>query len=207
MIKKMNVQSNTVKKIVDTSGQQELSTSEENSIFGFWIYLMSDCIIFAVLLIVFLFMSNYRNDLYFFKKKIFSLSLVFLETTILLLSSLTCKMATTSLNKKSIKLGCLFLLNTLFLGILFVFFEFREFSHLLSLGFNPTYHGCISSFFVLLGFHFFHVIIGILWLVIILLQIFFLQKIKHIRSSLLCFNLFWHFLDIMWIILILCIYL
>ncbi|WP_075432091.1 cytochrome c oxidase subunit 3 [Buchnera aphidicola] len=207
MIEKINFQYNHVKKIVDAGGQQESSSLEENNIFGFWIYLMNDCIIFAVLFIVFIFMSHYRYDLYFFKKKIFSLSLVFLETIILLLSSVTCSIAIKSMYKNSIKYIVFFLFNTLLLGIIFIIFEYYEFLHLSLVFFKPTYHGCISSFFALVGFHFFHVFFGILWIIVILMQILSLKKIKYIRGSLLCFSLFWHFIDIIWIILISCVYL
>ena len=207
MIKKNNFEYDHFKKIVDVDSQQESSILEENNIFGFWIYLMNDCIIFAVLFIVFIFMSHYRSDLYFFKKKIFSLPFVFLETILLLLSSLTCSMVIKSMHKHAIKSIAFFLFNTLCLGIMFIILEYYEFLHLSSMFFKPTYHGCISSFFALVGFHFFHVIFGILWMIVIFMQILSLQKIKYFRSSLLCFSLFWHFIDIIWIVLISCVYL
>lgn len=208
MITNININNNIfAKKIVDTGGQQKIFRSEKNNLFGFWIYLMSDCIIFAVLFVVFIFMSHHRNDMYIIRKKIFSSSLIFLETIILLTSSLTCRIAIEAINKRFIK-GIFFsLISTFFLGIFFIFLEFKEFSHFLFLGFKPTYHGFISSFYFLIEFHGFHVFIGLLWIIVILLQILFLKKIEYFSSSLHCFSLFWHFLDIIWIILISFVYL
>lgn len=207
MIKKNDVNYSIKKKIVDTSGQQKNFSLEENNIFGFWIYLMSDCIIFAVLFVVFVFMSNYHNNLYILHKKNFSLLTLLIESVLLLMSSITCSMAVYSMKNFSIKNIVLFLVGTFCFGFIFIMLEFYECINLINVEYIPKYHGYFSSFFALIGVHISHVFIGLLWIFIILYQIFNFKNILYIQNMLFCFSFFWHFLDIIWIILVTCIYL
>ncbi|AYN24616.1 cytochrome o ubiquinol oxidase subunit III [Buchnera aphidicola] len=169
-----------------------------NKLFGLWIYLMSDCIIFAVLFAVYaIFSSNFSTN--FINHKIFNLSYVFFETFILLLSSLSCGMLTIQKNKKNIKIIYFYLFVTFFLGLSFLLMEINEFHELILEKFSPSQHAFFSIFFTLVGVHGAHVFLGLIFILSILYQLFNLGITETIRIRILCFSLFWHFLDIIWI--------
>jgi cytochrome o ubiquinol oxidase subunit 3 len=170
-----------------------------HSVFGFWLYLMTDCIIFAALFAVFAVMSHQ------FAggpsgKDLFEIPGVALETAMLLLSSITYGFAMLGAhkNRKGVLLGWLGV--TFLLGLAFLVLEMREFSHLIAEGAGPSRSAFLSSFFTLVGTHGLHVTFGLIWMVVLALQV-----IRHrdlterdmIRLT--CLSLFWHFLDVVWI--------
>ncbi|MXP51371.1 cytochrome o ubiquinol oxidase subunit III [Pantoea sp. SoEX] len=178
---------------------------ESNKIFGFWIYLMSDCIIFATLFATYAVMVNNTADGPT-GKDIFELPFVLIETFLLLLSSITCGMSVISINKNKSNI-VIWLVITFLLGLSFIGMEFYEFYHLIEQGYGPTTSGFLSSFFTIVGTHGIHVICGLVWMLVLIIQLLkFGKKINNI-TRLMCLSLFWHFLDVIWICLFTIVYL
>ena len=139
-------------------------------IFGFWIYLMSDAVIFALLFATYASMSrNYAGGPT--GKELFDLSTVFYETMALLLSTLTCGFAMLSLSKNRKKWVLSWLAVTFLLGLTFILMEHNEFHNLISQGMGPDRSGFLSAFFTLVGTHGLHVGIGLIWLLVMMSQI------------------------------------
>lgn len=168
------------------------------TIFGFWLYIMSDCILFASLFAVYAVLCNNTADAAI-GKNIFILPFIFAETCLLLLSSLTCGISMIHAKKSCIKKTTLWISITFILGLLFINMEIYEFYHLIQSGNNPCASAFLSAFFILVGTHGVHVFTGLIWIIIMLMQIFYrgLTDTNQIRLE--CLSLFWHFLDIIWI--------
>ncbi len=172
---------------------------ESRTVLGFWIYLMTDCILFATLFAVF---AVLRNN--FFGgptgKEIFELSYVLIETILLLISSVTYGMAMLAFFKRAKKQVIFWLLITFLCGLIFVLMEINEFHHLIAEGHGPSKSAFLSSFFTLVATHGLHVTFGLIWMIVMIIQI--LQSHEFdtvLRKRLTCLSLFWHFLDIIWI--------
>jgi cytochrome o ubiquinol oxidase subunit 3 len=169
------------------------------SVFGFWLYLMTDCIIFASLFAVFAVMSHQ------FAggpsgKDLFEIPGVALETAALLLSSITYGFAMLGAHKgnKGALLG--WLAVTFLLGLSFLVLELREFAHLIEVGAGPDRSAFWSSFFTLVGTHGLHVTMGLLWMIVLSVQVIRSPELsEQTLTRLTCLSLFWHFLDIVWI--------
>jgi len=167
-------------------------------IFGFWIYLMSDAVIFALLFATYASMSrNYAGGPA--GKELFDLNNVFYETLALLLSTLTCGFAMLSSSKNSKTWVLSWLAFTFLLGLTFILMEHNEFHSLISQGAGPDCSGFLSAFFALVGTHGLHVSIGLIWLLVMIAQIMFKGLTSPVRSRLFRFSLFWHFLDLVWV--------
>jgi cytochrome o ubiquinol oxidase subunit 3 len=167
-------------------------------IFGFWIYLMSDAVIFALLFATYASMSrNYAGGLT--GKELFDLNNVFYETLTLLISTLTCGFAMLSLSRNKKKWVLSWLGFTFLLGLTFILMEHNEFHSLISQGAGPDRSGFLSAFFTLVGTHGLHVSIGLIWLLVMIAQIMFKGLTTTVRSRLFRFSLFWHFLDLVWV--------
>ncbi|MGF6726582.1 cytochrome o ubiquinol oxidase subunit 3 [Paraburkholderia sp. GAS41] len=169
------------------------------SVFGFWLYLMTDCIIFASLFAVFAVMSHQFAGGPT-AKDMFEIPGVALETAALLLSSITYGFAMIGAHKgkKGMLLG--WLLVTFLLGVSFLVLELREFAHLIAEGAGPDRSAFWSSFFTLVGTHGLHVTFGLLWMIVLSVQVIRSPKLtERDLTRLTCLSLFWHFLDIVWI--------
>ena len=167
-------------------------------IFGFWIYLMSDAVIFALLFATYASMSrSFAGGPT--GKELFDLSTVFYETMALLLSTLTCGFAMLSLSKNRKKWVLAWLAVTFLLGLTFILMEHNEFHNLISQGMGPDRSGFLSAFFTLVGTHGLHVGIGLIWLLVMITQIMSKGLTSPVRSRLFRFSLFWHFLDLVWV--------
>ncbi|MGN7868278.1 Cytochrome bo(3) ubiquinol oxidase subunit 3 [Paracoccus haematequi] len=165
---------------------------------GFWVYLMSDCLMFAVLFAVFgVLGSSYAAGPG--PKDLFDLELVALNTAFLLLSSITYGFAMLAMVKgrKGGTLGWLGV--TLVFGLAFLAVELYEFHHLIHLGAGPQRSAFLSAFFALVGTHGLHVAFGCLWLVTLMIQVGQRGLIDANRRRLSCLSMFWHFLDVIWI--------
>lgn len=172
--------------------------SESNKLFGLWIYLMSDCIMFAVLFAVYTIVSsNISIDL--IGSKIINLSYVLSETFLLLLSSLSCGFVVISMNQKHIKMIYSYLIITFCLGAIFLFMEIYEFHELLVKHLGPDKNAFFSIFFTLIATHGIHIFFGLILILSILYQIAKLGLTNSICTRILCLSIFWHFLDIIWI--------
>ena len=167
-------------------------------IYGFWIYLMSDAVIFALLFATYASMSrNYAGGPT--GKELFNLSTVFYETLALLLSTLTCGFAMLSLSRYRKVWVLSWLAVTFLLGLTFILMEHNEFHSLISQGMGPDRSGFLSAFFTLVGTHGLHVGIGLIWLLVMIAQIMAKGMILPVCSRLFRFSLFWHFLDLVWV--------
>jgi cytochrome o ubiquinol oxidase subunit III len=170
-----------------------------HSVFGFWLYLMTDCILFAALFATFA-VLNHQSAGGPTAKDVFEIPGVALETAVLLLSSITYGFAMLGAhrNNKAVTVG--WLAVTFLLGASFLWLEIHEFAHLIAEGAGPGRSAFLSSFFTLVGTHGLHVTFGLLWMVVLVVQVLTNKNIgeKEIRR-LTCLSLFWHFLDIVWI--------
>ncbi|GGF54775.1 cytochrome o ubiquinol oxidase subunit III [Paracoccus acridae] len=165
---------------------------------GFWIYLMSDCLMFAVLFAVFgVLGGSYAAGPG--PKDLFDLELVALNTAFLLLSSITYGFAMLAMVKENTRGTLMWLGITLVFGLLFLAVEIYEFQHLIHLGAGPQRSAFLSAFFALVGTHGLHVAFGCLWLVTLMIQIRQRGLIPANRRRLACLSMFWHFLDVIWI--------
>ncbi|CAL4322926.1 cytochrome c oxidase subunit 3 [Buchnera aphidicola] len=176
---------------------------KNNDMFGMWLYLMSDCILFATMFSVHIIISSHVI-LY---TGFFNLWFVFIETLVLLLSSVTYGLLSISARYKKTFFVCFFLLITFALGLIFIMLESYEFYHLWKLGYKPQNNGFLSSFFTLVGLHGIHVVLGLVWMLGLFFQILKFHINKTIYIRILCLGLFWHFLDIIWVCLFTVVYL
>lgn len=174
--------------------------------FGFWAYLMTDCIIFATLFATYAvlhtgtFGGPTTHDLY-------RLPIAFAETMALLLSSVTNGFALLAALKNKKNQAVFFLTLAFIFGAAFVFMEVTEFHHLVRDGHDWTKSAFLSSFFTLVGTHGLHVTIGLFWMANMIAQIFFLGITMDTFRRLVVFSLFWHFLDLVWIFIFTFVYL
>lgn len=171
---------------------------ETGTLLGFWIYLMSDCLIFASLFATYGVLGRaYAHGPT--GQELFDLPLVAMNTTLLLLSSITYGFA--MLRMQMGKLGGVmaWLAITGLLGAGFLGLELYEFHHLITEDAGPGRSAFLSSFFALVGTHGLHVLFGIVWLVTLLFQLKKHGLIAENRRRLFCLSMFWHFLDVVWI--------
>ena len=169
-----------------------------STMLGFWIYLMSDCLIFAILFAVYgVLGTSYAAGPA--PKDLFDLSLVAVNTTMLLLSSITYGFAMLSMEKNRIAATQAWLAVTGLFGLAFLGIELYEFAHMIHEGATPQRSGFLSAFFTLVGTHGLHVTFGIVWLVTLMIQVGRRGLIAANRRRLMCLSMFWHFLDVVWI--------
>lgn len=169
-----------------------------STMLGFWIYLMSDCLIFAVLFATFgVLGGSYAGGPG--PRDLFDLGLVALNTAMLLLSSITYGFAMLAMQRMDQKETLRWLAITGAFGAAFIAIELYEFSHLLHEGAGPQRSAFLSSFFVLVGTHGLHVTFGIIWLIVLIIQIRKRGLIPANQRRVTCLSMFWHFLDVVWI--------
>ena len=165
---------------------------------GFWLYLMSDCLLFAVLFATFgVLGQNFAGGPT--PKQLFDLPLVAVNTSMLLLSSITYGFAMLAIQQKKIAATQIWLAITGIFGACFIGIELTEFAHMIGEGATPMRRAFLSSFFTLVGTHGLHVTMGLVWLVTLMVQVarFGLTTANIRRLS--CLSMFWHFLDVVWI--------
>lgn len=171
---------------------------EQGTLLGFWLYLMSDSLIFAVLFAVYAVQGRAYAagpsgaDL-------FDLKLVGVNTALLLLSSITYGFAMISMQNRRKGGVLMWLAITGLLGLGFLGIELYEFQHLIHEGAGPQRSAFLSSFFALVGTHGLHVTFGTIWLVTLMFQVGKLGLTPANRRRLICLSMFWHFLDVIWI--------
>jgi cytochrome o ubiquinol oxidase subunit III len=165
---------------------------------GFWLYLMSDCLIFASLFAIYgVVGGNYAAGPG--PQDLFDLRLVAVSTAALLLSSITYGFAVLDMNEGNQRGTLLWLSLTGLLGAVFMGLTLYEFYHLIHEGAVPQRSAFLSAFFVLVGTHALHVFFGIVWLVVLLVQISQRGLVPANRIRVDCLSMFWHFLDVIWI--------
>jgi len=171
---------------------------ENGTMLGFWIYLMSDCLVFAVLFAMYAVLGrNYAAGPG--PRALFELPTVLLNTSMLLLSSITYGFAMLEMARNRTGATLAWLAITGCFGAAFVGLELTEFAHFIHEGAGPQRSAFLSSFFTLVGTHGLHVTFGIIWLVTLMVQVTKHGLIPENRRRLSCLSLFWHFLDVVWI--------
>jgi cytochrome o ubiquinol oxidase subunit 3 len=179
---------------------------EHGTLLGFWIYLMSDCLIFASLFATYAVLGrNYAGGPS--GAELFNLKMVGVNTGFLLVSSITFGFAMIAAQAKNLGRAQLWLAVTGILGACFLGLELYEFVELIHEGAGPSRSGFLTAFFSLVGTHGLHVLFGIVWLVTLIVQL-----AKHGLSvenmrRMSCLSMFWHFLDVVWIFVFTFVYL
>lgn len=177
-----------------------------STMLGFWIYLMSDCLIFAVLFACYAVLGAHQAGGPG-PREIFELPLVAVNTSMLLLSSITYGFAMLWARQRRIGATQLWLAVTALFGATFIGIELYEFTHLIHEGAGPWRSAFLSAFFALVGTHGLHVTLGIVWLLTLMAQVARHGLTPANERRLTCLSLFWHFLDLVWIGVFTCVYL
>jgi len=166
--------------------------------FGFWLFLLSDIILFAALFATYAVLSSATaggpTGTELFDKRH-----VFMETLCLLASSVTCGFGSLAVARTDARAMYLAMIATFVLGAVFLWMEVTEFAGMVSMGAGPSHSAFLSAFFALVGTHGLHVTLGLAWLVVMLLQVATLGFQPMVARRFFCFGLFWHALDIVWI--------
>lgn len=182
---------------LDTEGKHH---PENGTLLGFWIYLLSDLMIFGSLFATFgVFSGSYAagpsgRDLFFP-----NLHLIAINTAILLVSSITYGFAMLAMMKRNSRATIGWLLVTGLLGLGFLSIEIYEFHHLIHIGAGPQRSAFLSAFFTLVGTHGLHVLFGVVWLVVLCFQVGKWGLNRTTTRRIACLSMFWHFLDVVWI--------
>lgn len=195
---------------MNPTNAQTINTAhhEEDSktIFGFWVYLMTDCILFASLFATYAVLHNNTyggpgaHDL-------FNLPYALVETILLLTSSFTCGLAMLAVHRHRQNIVFVLLGLTFALGLAFLTMELTEFRNLAVEGNSWRRSGFLSAFFTLVGTHGLHISAGLLWMVVTFGQVMRRGLTKTSIRRLTMLSLFWHFLDIIWIFIFTVVYL
>lgn len=173
---------------------------------GFWLYLMTDCILFASLFVTFAVLRTATaggptgNEL-------FEMPSALAETLILLTSSYTCGIALVGLHRGNVKQMVVGFVATFLLGAAFLAIELNEFAMFAREGHDWTQSAFLSSFFTLVGTHGLHIMVGHLWLIVIFVVLMRRGLTEKLRRQITLFGLFWHFLDLVWIFIFTVVYL
>ena len=171
---------------------------ETGTMLGFWVYLMSDCLIFGVLFAVYAVVGqNYAAGPS--PADLFEIDMILVSTFMLLFSSITYGFAVINMQQRNTPMFYLWMLVTLAFGLAFLVLEIKEFAHLIHLGATPSASAFLSAFFTLVGTHGLHVTAGAIWLVVLLVQVGLHGLTPENQRRVMCLSLFWHFLDLIWI--------
>jgi len=192
------------------SANQTIATTEQTlhdkTTFGFWVYLMTDCVLFAALFATF---AVLRNNTFGGPsgRELFDMPFVLAETLILLTSSFTCGLAMLAAHRQNKRLVLALFGITFLLGIAFLTLELTEFTHLVHEGNSWQRSGFLSAFFTLVGTHGAHITAGLLWMLVLLPRVWKRGVTYMTMRRLTLLSLFWHFLDIIWIFIFTIVYL
>jgi cytochrome o ubiquinol oxidase subunit 3 len=166
--------------------------------FGFWIYLMSDLILFSTIFATFAVLEHsYAGGPT--GKELFSLPYAFGETMFLLFSTTSCGLAVLAMHNDKRGLVLMGLAVTFLLGLGFMSMEINEFYHMALEGNGPDRSAFLSAFFSLVGTHGAHVTFGLIWIAVLIGQVVTKGLTTAVQSRLIRWSMFWHFLDIVWI--------
>jgi cytochrome o ubiquinol oxidase subunit III len=174
--------------------------------FGFWIFLLSDIVMFSALFAAYAVLSRATAG-GLAGAQIFDQVSVAIETACLLASSYTCGLMSLAIGSRRIGTTYLYALLTFALGAAFLALELREFAHMIAIGASPQRSAFLSAFFALVGCHGLHVAVGLVWLLVMMTQLALKRFTATVERRLFCFALFWHALDIIWVWLFTVVYL
>lgn len=193
-------------KVLEAGETQTLEANvSDTKAFGFWVYLMTDLVIFAVLFACFIVLHRNVYDGPS-ARELFHLNSVLAETLILLTSSFTCSLGMLSLHRVQKSWAITWFIITFFLGASFLYIELSEFSDLIAQGYSWKRSAFLSSFFTLVGTHGFHITLGLLWMIVMMLRIGWRPIEERSISLVFRMALFWHFLDFVWIFIFTVVY-
>ena len=186
--------------------REEHAASDDKTLFGFWVFIMTDCILFASLFATYavLHVNTFGGPS---GKELFGLPFVLTETLILLTSSFTCGLALFAAHKRNKKQVIGLFAITFLLGIAFLALELTEFRHLAAEGNSWRRSGFLSAFFTLVSTHGAHITTGLIWMAVMLYQLASRGFTRGVLRRLTMLGLFWHFLDIVWIFIFTVVYL
>jgi len=176
------------------------------TIFGFWVYLMTDCVLFATLFATYAVLHTSINGGPS-SQELFNLPFALTETLILLTSSFTCGLAALAAHHGKKITVIVWFAITFLLGISFLAMELTEFTHLVHEGNSWERSAFLSSFFTLVATHGLHITTGLLWMSVVMIQIMNRGITINTLRRLTCLSMFWHFLDIVWIFIFTVVYL
>lgn len=187
-------------------GDPEVLETAESDVFGFWIFLMSDAVLFALLFTIYGTMLGATAGAPGPAQE-FKIGPAFLETLILLTSSFTFGTASIALKHDRRTALVVWLITTLVLGLVFLGMEAYDFITMAADHATPDRSGFLSAFFVLVGMHGLHVTIGSIWIIVMIVQLAVLGRDSQVKVNLIRLSLFWHFLDVIWIAIFSVVYL
>jgi len=179
---------------------------DRNALFGFWIYLMTDCVLFASLFATYAVLHGNTNGGPT-GQMLFSLPNVLLETIILLTSSFTVGLAMLAAHRNKVEQTLVWFGVTFVLGLAFLGLELHEFSTFVYAGNSWTSSAFLSSFFTLVGTHGLHITVGLLWMGVMMTKLVTVGLTRANLRRLSMLSLFWHFLDVIWIFIFTIVYL
>ncbi len=185
---------------------QHIEHEEDDSkVFGFWIYVMTDLVIFGVLFATYIVL---RNNTFGGPsgRELFHLPTALAETLMLLVSSFTCSLAMLEIHRGQKKPAIFWFSATFALGAAFLAIEIAEFAKFAAEGHNWQQSAFLSSFFTLVGTHGFHIFFGLLWMVVTMVRIGLRPLVPSSISRIFRMALFWHFLDFVWIFIFTIVY-
>jgi cytochrome o ubiquinol oxidase subunit 3 len=179
---------------------------QEHTSLGIWVYLMSDCVLFASLFAAYAVLHTETAG-GATAVHLFSPDLALAETLILLTSSFTCGLGVLFAHRQKLFAAWLSLVTTALLGAAFLTLEIKEFVHFVHQGQGPDASAFLSSYFTLVGTHGLHILVGLVWLAALFLHLFIRGLTPATTRGITYFSLFWHFLDIIWIFIFSIVYL
>ncbi|MGK2946622.1 MAG: cytochrome o ubiquinol oxidase subunit III [Candidatus Malihini olakiniferum] len=180
--------------------------TSSTKVLGFWTYLISDLIIFGSLFATYsVLVTGIAGGPS--GKDLFDLYFVLVETFALLLSSITFGMAMISIYQGNVVSINTWLAITFLFGLVFIGMEIYEFHHMIAEGYGPDRSAFLSAFFMLVGTHGIHVMSGLIWLIVMIIQVSCWGITPVVRTRLMCLSLFWHCLDVVWICIFTVVYL
>lgn len=191
---------------VAAARRAEHAVGANRTVLGFWIYLMTDCVLFAALFATYAVMRG-ATDGGPSGAELFSLPYVMVETLLLLTSSFICGLAMVALQRGNKAAVLRLLCITFVLGAAFVGLEINEFHELATEGHDWARSGFLSAFFTLVATHGLHICVGLLWLVVLAVHIMRKGLGGNTPKRLTLFSMFWHFLDVVWIFIFSIVYL
>lgn len=197
-----NAHSNTA-----LTGQLERATLEgRNKILGFWLFLGAETVLFGTLFAAYLGLRHQVLDGPT-PQELFSLPFVALMTAVLLVSSLTSVLAVQAMHRGNVKVMQRWLIVTVLLGFTFLCLEIYEFNHYVALGHTFSTSAFSSSFYSLVGFHGAHVVIGVVWITLVILQMPRKGLTPVTANKVYVASLYWHYIDVIWVFIFSLVYL
>jgi cytochrome o ubiquinol oxidase subunit 3 len=181
-------------------------TKDATTTFGFWVYIMTDCVLFATLFATYAVLHNntFGGPS---GQQLFNLPYVLAETLVLLTSSFTCGLGILAARRNAVRHVLFWMGVTFLLGLAFLTLEFTDFSHLVQAGNGWQRSGFLSAFFTLVGTHGLHITAGLIWMLVLMAKIASSGLTRGNVRRLTLLSLFWHFLDLIWIFIFTIVYL